>query len=100
MALKSWSFEWQGHLLEIDWFEDNGFLSLWMANIGRLRIDGKKVDEQKKITPWPFNFWPRVPILVGQIEGDDGKLHLVKVEFGGWTPCRVAIDGEKVFKSD
>jgi len=100
MGLKNWSFEWQGHLLEIDWFQSLATLMLWQTDVVRLRIDGKKVDEQKKTTPWPLYINASVPMLAGQIEGDDGNVHLLKVKFSFWTPCLVVIDGEKVFKGD
>jgi hypothetical protein len=100
MGLHSWSFEWQGHLSEIDWFQSTPVVGLWQTDVVRLRIDGKKVDEQKKTMPWPLYISSGVPMLAGQIEGDDGKLHLIKVKFSDWNPCVVTIDGEKVFKGD
>jgi hypothetical protein len=72
MALKSWSFEWQGHLLEIDRFQSYGIAGLWNTDVVRLRIDGKKVDEQKKTMPWPLLPVPAYQCLLGKLKGTMG----------------------------
>ena len=45
MSLNSWQFNWQGQSIEIDLFEDVRLVGLWVNYIGRLRVNGKKIDE-------------------------------------------------------
>ena len=100
MGLESWSFNWQGHAIEVESFEALEWFSQWREQVTRLRIDGKKVREEGKSTIAIFSTGAAPPDLAAQIEGPDGKKHLILVKFAWLRGCRVYIDDDEVFKSN
>lgn len=95
MVLETWECEWEDHKIEAELADDQTFT--WRRERGILRVDGKRVDDQKTSRVFPFSLWQAKPVLTAAILGRDGQPHALRVEFHLWEPCCIMVDGKQIF---
>lgn len=95
MSIRGWKGTCCGRRIEAELILQD-FMPFLRVVTCRLLVDDKKVKESVKSTFILLNPVGAGNPIAAMIEGDDGKQHLIEVQFPNtWTHgCRMFLDGE------
>ena len=99
MGIQSWAFNKLGHNIEVEKIVCDEILLRKVT--ARLLVDGRQVKGSYRWGLGAMNLFGAGNPIAAQVEGADGKLHLVEVMFPScsWDFVRVFVDGQMVFKA-